>query len=114
MATQKQIDAVVKFVETYLERDEAYDKMNSLIHSTVGDFAPHQALCDSSMFTGFLKVMDALFGGDDIIDYFLFEVPTMRGGGLYNVNGTEYVLKTPADLRRYLECEHLTKTGKSV
>ncbi len=108
MATQKQIDAIIKFVEVYLERDKAYDKMNSVIRNTIPNFTPYVMMEDADVISEFFEVIKAMLDGDETVDYFVYECQDEEGGKMW-VNDKEYPIKTIADLRKYLEAECLTK-----
>lgn len=53
-----------------------------------------------------VRLIDTIFDADDIAAYLRWNAGDIRGGGLIEVDGRSYTIRTVADVAAYLEAEY--------
>lgn len=100
-------------LETIRNRTDAYYKVNKDLQKLQGDFNAHVQLIDIHIETQLVDLLDNILG-DELASYYLFEVSSMKEGGLIVPRRKrhptlEYRIKTIKDVKTYLIDRRVTR-----
>lgn len=102
--------SILELMET---RRASYELINDSLRGLQGDFPTLVKYIDGETENKFVDLLDAILG-DDLATYYLYEVSgpyglrERSGGGSYTINGREWIIKTIADVAKFI-CERPDK-----
>lgn len=93
--------SALDLLELMRTKAEAYRSVNDQLRDLQGDHHSSVQPIDQDLETGLIKLIDQILDAE-VAEYFLYEVPRMKGGGLIRDEGVDWPIQTIHNLRSYV------------